>query len=691
MAKEIVKTLCRMCDNRCGMHVFLEDGKVTGVEGNPDHPWNWGRLCSKGKAAPDIVNAPDRILKPLKKTPEGWREIPLEQALDEIAAKIREIQAKYGARAMSAWKGEALGFNQEEEMVRRFCHAIGTPNYFSNDSQCFVCRYMAYRFLYGTGAYPFPDYANAKCIVIWGANPPAAHPFMTRMVMEGKQNGARVVAVDPRLSMIARQAHDFIRILPGTDGALALGLIKILIENDWYDHDFVENHTYGFEELREYAARFDVDYVEKETGVSREEIEKLAFLLYKSSPHVSIYIGNGTEHHVNGVNNSRAIASLIGLCGALDRKGGSHILEGAGVRDLTLYEEKPLKHLGPIGADRFPVLYDQRHECHTMTAMETILSGDPYPLRGMILTGANPVSTNPNVDKVKKALASLDLFVVRELFMTETAQLAHYILPSATFMERTEVFCHAPLHLINLTPRVFSLPEVQDGYTFWHDLAHRLGAGEYFPWKDAEELNSWLLEPTGYTVEDLKAHPEGIVYKPLRYEKWKEAPLATSTGKVEFLSPYLKSFGLSELPEYVSPSYRAEPDPQYPYVLTTGARKLLFVHSRYHNIPRFHKACPEAEMEIHPEDAAELGIRDGESVVLESKVGALEMKARVVAENEIIKGCVHGIHSFIRNNVNRITVDLENDPISGFPLLKSIAVKISKIGGQPQKKQGPLS
>ena len=182
-------------------------------------------------------------------------------------------------------------------------------------------------------------------------------------------------------------------------------------------------------------------------------------------------------------------------------------------------------------------------------------------------------------------------------------------------------------------------------------------------------------------MEDLRAHPEGIVYKPLRYEKWKEAPLATPTGKVEFLSTYLEGFGLKGLPEYISPSYKAEPDPDYPYVLTTGARKLLFVHSRYHNIPRFHRACPEADLEMHPDDAADLAIVDGERVSIESKMGAMEMKVRIVAENEIIRGCVHGIHSFIRDNINRITIDLENDPISGFPLLKSIAVKISKIEG----------
>ncbi|MCF7935536.1 MAG: molybdopterin-dependent oxidoreductase [Synergistales bacterium] len=683
MAEQTVKTLCRMCDDHCGMEVTVEDGVVKGVRGNPDHPWNRGHLCAKGKAAVEFVNAPDRLYRPLKKTPQGWEEIPLEQALDEIARRVRDIQARYGDRGMGIWKGEAVGFNQEEEMARRFCHAIGTPNYFSCDSQCFVSRFMGYRFVFGTSAYPFPDCANSRAILVWGTNPPSTHPFMTHSIQRGQQRGAKLVAVDPRLSHIARQADLFVRILPGTDGALALGLANILISRGWYDRDFIEHHTMGFDRFRDYAAGFDKASVAEETGISPEEMEEMARTLYEASPEVSIYMGVGLEHHVNGVNNIRAIAALPALCGALDRKGGNRLLAGPPLRNLTLYDEKPLTHLGPIGADRFPVLYDQRQECHTMTAMETILTGDPYPLRGMIVTAGNPASTNPNLRKVKEALAGLDLLVVRELFMTETARLADYVLPAASFMERTEVFCHASLQLLNLTQRVFSIPGVQDEYSFWRDLAHRLGAGEYFPWENEEELNAWILEPTPFTTEELAAHPEGVRYTPIRLEKWRHTPLNTESGKVEFTSDYLRRFGLSELPEYIQPAYRKQPDETYPLCMTTGARKSFFVHSRYHNIPRFNRLCPEAELEMHPRDAAALGLVDGQRVRVVSRHGEVAMQLCIVQEGEIKGGCVHSLHGFCRDNVNYVTHDLDNDPISGFPLLKSFPVRVEAAEEEP--------
>ncbi len=663
-----------MCDDHCGMEVSVEDGFVSGVKGNPDHPWNKGSLCVKGKAAADFVHAPDRIYKPLKKTSRGWEEIPLEQALDEIADKIKKLQDLYGERSIGIWKGEAIGFNQEEELARRFCHAIGSPNYFSCDSQCFVSRFMGYRFVFGTSAYPFPDFKNAKAIFIWGGNPPSTHPFMCHGIVKGKQNGATMVVIDPRLSNIAHQADRFIRVMPGTDGALALGLANILISRGWYDTDFIENHTIGFEQFKDYSARFDVETVAKETGITPEKIEEMAQILYHSSPHVSIYMGVGLEHHVNGVNTIRAVACLLALCGALDRKGGSLLLAGINLRDLTLYDKRPLSQLNPIGADRFPVLYDQRRECHTMTAMGTILNGEPYPLRGMIITAGNPASTNPNLEKVKEALSSLDLLVSRDLFMTETAQLADYILPAASFMERTEIFCHSSLQRLFLSQRVFTIPGVQDEYTFWHDMAHRLGAGEYFPWDNEEELNSWILEPTPFTVEDLSSHPEGVPYKPFRLEKWKDSPLNTESGKVEFTSAYLKRFGLNELPEYVPPKYRDQPDKNYPLVMTTGARKIFFVHSRYHNLSKFDKLCPEAELEMHPEDAASLHLVDGQRVLITSQYGSVKMKLRIVNAEAIIQGCVHSLHGFPQDNINNVTPDLENDPISGFPALKSFPV-----------------
>lgn len=675
--REIVKTLCRMCDDRCGIDVHLEGGRIVDIAGNKDHPWNRGRLCVKARAAVDMVYHPDRLLTPLKRTVNGWQEIPLEQALDEIAARLVEISERYGRRSISVWKGEAVGFGQQETIARRFVHAIGSPNYLSNDSTCYVGRYMGYKLV--EGDWPVPDLENAQCIVMWGANPPFAHPNMTQYVTAARRKGASLIVVDPRLSAIARRADFHAMPRPGTDGALVWGLIHQFLQSGTYDKEFVERATIGFPQVVEYAQQFTLEFVEKETGVPAATLQAIARAMAAAAPQVAVYAGNGLEHHENGVNNIRAIAMLDGLLGTLDCEGGNVLRDSASLRDLTLYDEVPLKHLDPLGADRFPVLYDLRQECHTMTAMDAILRDDPYPLRAMIVTGANPAMTHPNSAKVRKALESLDLLVVRDLFMTETAALADYVLPAASFLERTELHVHAKYQIVTLTSQVLSWPGVQGEYAFWHDLAHRLGAEKYFPWENETALNRWLLEPTGLTLEQLAAHPEGVEYSPIRSQRSTNMIFATPSGKIEFASDYLRDLGYDEIPVYRSPAYRERFDPDYPFVLITGARKLLYLHSRFRNISRFRTAIPGPEVEMHPDDAAALGVTDSDRVRVTSRIGAVEIPVKVMATNEILPGVLQITHGWKDANVNLVTHDDRLDPIDGFPLMKSIEVRLEKV------------
>jgi anaerobic selenocysteine-containing dehydrogenase len=670
------ETFCRMCDERCGIIINFADGRIVDVTGSKNHPISKGRTCVKARVIGDYVYSPQRLLKPLKKTNKGWEEIDLDRALDEIAEKIKCIQSKYGNKSVGVWKGEAIGFNQQEDYARRFAHAQQTPTYLSNNTQCSMSRKLGYISI--RGHYPAPDVLNSKCIVIWGANPMHSAAPLANMVMEARKKGAKLIVIDPKCSSIAMKADIFAQVKPATDGALALGLINRTICNKWYDEDFVANYTLGFEELKNYAAKFTDQYVEKETGVSGELLNKIAKMFCDSSPRSAILTGNGLEHCQNAVNNIRAIACIGALTGCIDHLGGDFIPECPNLKKLRPDWEKVVQ-LGPVGYDKYPALAKVQ-ENHTLLAMDAMLSGKPYPIKGIIMTGANPVLTNANAAKVIEAFSSLELLVVRDLFLTKTAELADYILPGASFLERSEIIYYNRFQTIALTKKIIEFENCQCDYQFWRGLAARLDLQDYFPWENEEEVNNWLLEPMGLTVDILKKHPYGIQYSPKKYQKYREKqrPFDTLSGKIEFTSLYLKELGYSELPIYTSPGYISCPERKYPYVLVSGARNVRYCHSRYHNIERLVKDLGP-EIEISPEDAVELGVQSGDVVQVTSEVNAIKIPVKVCKKGVILKGTVHIVHGWDEANVNLLTPDDKNDPISGFPLLKAVPVRIAKV------------
>ena len=256
-----VQTLCRQCNERCGVNVHIQDGIITDLTGFDAHPENRGFICAKGRAAKDVFYHKDRLLKPLKKRPDGsFVEISRERALDEIAAKIRRIRKQFGARSMSVWKGEGIGYFQEEDYARRFIHAFGSPNYFSNDSACFNGRFLGFLLVNGFWN-SCPEYEHADLIILWGANPPASHPQVMSEIKASRKKGTRLIVIDPRLSKAARRADLVARPLPGTDGALVWGLIRYLLETRNYDRELIEKYAFGFEAFARYARKFTPEFV----------------------------------------------------------------------------------------------------------------------------------------------------------------------------------------------------------------------------------------------------------------------------------------------------------------------------------------------------------------------------------------------------------------------------------------------
>ncbi|MGM0652808.1 MAG: molybdopterin-containing oxidoreductase family protein [Bacillota bacterium] len=676
----IIKTYCRMCSYHCGIEVHISDSSIDKISGCKENPFSEGKLCIKGGAIKETIFSPDRLLKPLKRKDSKWQEISLRDALDEIAAKTEAIIKQYGPEGLGVWKGESLGSGQQRDLAHRFAQALGTPNIMSNDTLCAVSKKAAVKSV--LGSYPMPDIQNAESIIIWGANPLASHFPLAQKIIKARKSGLKVVLIDPRQSTFTKHTDHYIALKPASDGALALGVINLLIKNNWYDEAFIEDHALGFSELAGYAGQFTAGRVEEETGVGPDDLQMLAEVIAKSAPASAFMVGVGPEHQDNGFNNIRAIASVFALCGCIDRKGGNLLPEKAGLNSAGPDSNRNLA-ADPIGKDIYPVFYDNHREAHTCMALDTMLDGKPYPLRGLILSGANPVQTNPDTRKVKKALSSLELFVARDLFMTETARLADYVLPAASFLERSEVIANGEPQTIALTQKIFSTEDCIDEYSFYRSILRRMGSDELFPWKDSAELNRWILAPLGLSQEELANNPQGYQYKPIQYESFQNAGFQTPSGKVEFTSHYLKELGYHELPVY-EPSactFNLEDSQDLEkgqFIMITGARQARFNHSCYHNIPKLSKAVPEPLLEINAEDAESLGIKDDDLVDVISELGSLTIKVLVKDTEAIMNGVVQVPHGFDNGNISEIIPDNIRDQVSGFPALKSVPVLLKK-------------
>jgi len=672
-----IPTLCRQCDMRCGIEVHIRDGAIKRVRGLAGHPQNQGRICVKATVAAETVCHPQRLRHCLKRRADGrFQPIAADRAMDEIAAAMQDIAGRDGARSLGVWTGEAIGFFQQADYARRFVHAFGSPNYFSAESVCFASRCMAAVLTQGFFN-QIPDFANARLIVLWGINPEVTHLPYQIAIAAARNKGATIVVIDPQRSTAARAANLWLRPRPGTDGALAWGLACHLIETSGHDADFVARWSTGFEAYRAYARQFTPQATAALTGVGADQVEALGRMMADARPAVVNCAGISLEHCANGFNNLRAVACLAGLLGSVDTRGGEFWPEPPQARPLHLYDELPLDHLEPVGADRFPLLYAMRRECHSMTAMDRMLGNGGYRLAGLIITGANPVLTNPNSAKIVQALSALDLLVVRDLFLTPTARLAHYVLPAASFLERSDLHWYPHLQHVALSRPVMTWPGAEDEYSFWRSLACRLGlAQRYFPWQDEDQVNAWILEGSGIGLDRLARHPEGLSYAPIQTEKYRHRPFATASGKFAFCADTLADHGYCALPEYRPPAYLNQHD--YPLALVSGVRRRRFCHSRLFNIPHFQKAAQSTALQFNPSTAAAAGLVDGQQARLVSSISTIDVSVAVTEPDAILAGVVLLAHGLEQPNVNQLTDDSDVDPVSGLPNLRTVPVRLEK-------------
>lgn len=682
---KIVKTICGMCNRQsCGMEVIVENGKVVDIRGNKEFPINKGALCVKGLAAKEHLYNPSRLKYPLKKENNSWRQVSWDEALSTITKKLKETKQEYGAESFAAFHGcPQLG--ETSYFIRRFMNAYGSPNLVTVGSMCSVMRSLVDQITFGDNFRPI-DVEESRCIVVWGANPAASHaPYYLNVeaLKAAKDRGAQLIVIDPLLTGTASAADIHVKIRPGTDGALALGMINTIIEQKLYDSKFVKDWTIGFTELQNLAKEYPPEKVREITGVPAELVKHVARTYALTKPSCVI-LGNALEQHSNSFQALRAIAALRAITGNLDVPGGNLSIPSTKLSDTSLQQLIP-KHVKPLGWREFP-LFAFTVGPPLVTFIDALLTDDPYPIRSMIVSYGNPMLTWPDTAKVKKGLERLDFLAVMDFYMTPTAELADIVLPAATFLER--IGLHAfnqflgrekPTGYIALSDAaVDPIEQSWPDWKFWFELARRMGYEEWFPWTDIEEAINYQLKPTGYTVEKLRGKSGAFYGDKPKFEKHVAEGFKTSTGKVELYSIALRNLGNDPLPRYVepdeSPLSMLGKVEEYPLVLVTGSRHVAYPHSGLRSVPSLRKISPNPEALIHPQTAEELSINDGDIVMVDTERGSVEFKAAVT--EHVVPGIVSIPHGWAEANANLLVSNHIRDPILGAPEMKSLLCRI---------------
>lgn len=773
---------CALCIARCGTIATIEDGRFTRLDPDPSHPTGQA-ICAKGRAAPELVYHPDRLTRPLRRTrpkgdsDPGWVPISWDEALDLTAAAMQRIKAQHGAKAVafSIASSSTTAIGDSAVFVQRLRNAFGTPNFYGSIDVCGWGRAFATQYTFGVGSVAIgggvgamADIANSGCLILWGYNPSFSRLTHATATVDALQRGMKLIVIDPRRVGLGAKADVWLRVRPGSDGALALGLANLMIRNGWYDRKFIQTwsngpllvrndtgrllsaHDLGIEGARRYiawhatearpvvydaaAGTYEADAsslalegeyriatpqgevtcrpafelyaalcrayppaaVEAMCWIPQEQLETAARLIWHARP-VSYYAWSGHEQHANTTQTARAISLLYALTGNFDAPGGNVLLPAVPTKPIVGNDLPGAQGMAPaLGMSERPLGLARWNHVGGRELYEAMLEGKPYPVRGLIGFGANMLMSQADGNYGRKALASLDFYAHLDLFMTPTAALADVVLPAASAFEREalrvgfEISAEAQ-SLVQLRPAVVPPPgQSRPDARIIFDLADRLGFGAEFWNGDIDAAYRQQLEPSGVTLEQLRAHPEGVRV-PLRTQHGKHAQadaagsprgFATPSRRVELYSETLLEHGYAPLPDYVDPTGAPQSLPdaktRFPLLLTC-AKPTLFLQSQNRALASLRKRSMFPEVEIHPEAARERRISQGDWVSITTAHGSVRACARfnetldprvVVGQHGWWQGCAElnapGYDAFgpIGANYNLLIDPTMADPIS---------------------------
>jgi thiosulfate reductase/polysulfide reductase chain A len=682
-----IPTFCVGCGNRCSIFAFVKNGRLWKVEGNPEANGNLGVVCPKGHGYLHDLYNPDRVRGPLKRVGDQFKPISWEQAYKEIAQKINLLLLDAGPQSI-------FWVNYPESnyaYALRLMHALGSPHYFTHGSTCFTARNAGW--VTTVGELPSVDLSYARYIMIIGRNPAGAIDLaQVKKIVEAKGKGAKIVVVDPRHSETAILADDWLPIKPGTDLALLLGMINVMVKEELYDRKFVAEKTVGFEQLQDEIINYPPEWAARVCEIPAQTIVRITREMAQAKPKVLIhrgYHGAFGSQYLNSFQTVRALAIANSLLGNINREGGIYFPKTAQLGELQ--PKHPAPELPKVGKSdgtgvpgRYPLGAYGDGIAHAIP--ELALRGE---LKAGFVYHNNPLRTNPNPKRVIAGYKKLDLLVVIDTVLSETASIAHYVLPESFYLERdgaVDTKHSGKQAQVNIQQQVVKpLFDTRPGTQIIIELAKHLGVGRYFNF-NLDEANRLRLKPFGVTLEQLKK--KGVVFVGKR---WQEGcpELGTPSKKVEIYSKTLEKLGYPPIPRWEEPLVSPDPTDPRSFRLIHG-KQSIHTHSMTANQPylmAISRRYDLIRLWMNKKRGKQLGLKDGDWVQVKSIVG--EGRIRVRLTEGIHQSCVwlpsgYGIFSKHLKTAFGVGLSFNDflptyfDPTVGHAMSSEIIVQVSK-------------
>lgn len=671
-----IYTICPYCGCGCGIVLHIKDNKIIKVSGDESNPVNEGWLCVKGKFGLDFVEHEDRLKKPLIRKADKLVEATWEEALELVATKFKELKSKYGSDSISGLSS-AKCTNEENYLFQKFMRAvIGTNNIDHCARLCHSPSVVGLGKAFGSGAMTnsIEEIENANVILVTGSNTTETHPIIALRIKKAVSKGAKLILVDPREIELANFAYLHLKHKLGTDVAWLNGMMNVIISENLWDREFVNTRCENFEEFRKSIEKYTPEFVEKITGIQAKDLKNAA-RVYASADKATIIYSMGITQHTTGVDNVLTIANLAMLTGNVGKEStgvnplrGQNNVQGAcdmgALPDIyTGYQ----KVSDESAREKFEKAWNINLPKNPgLTVVEMLNAAKDGKIKAMYIMGENPMLSDPDIKKVEKALKNLEFLVVQDIFLTETAQLAHVVLPAMSFAEKEGTFTNTERKVQRIRKAIEPIGESKPDWEIIIELAKRLGY----------EMNCASPQNIMKEIAGLTPIYAGITYERIEREglQWPCTSLEHPSTKFLHKDKFTRGKGSFHVVDYLEPAEL--PDKEYPFLLTTG--RVLY---HYHTIiSRKAKGLleiyPEGLVEINPQDAKKLNIKDNGIILISSRRGSVKAKAKITDKS--LEGTVFMTFHFPEACANILT-NPALDPQAKIPEFKVCAVKIEKM------------